>query len=108
MLSSTSNPADLDIAVVDVETTGFAAERTDRVVEIAIVRLSQSGEVLDEFETLVNPQRDVGPTQIHGISARDVRQAPVFAEVAGDVAARLEGGGASPAARARAPGHGGG
>ena len=80
-----------EVAVVDVETTGFAAQHTDRIVEIAIVRLSSGGDTLDEFETLVNPQRDVGPTHIHGISAHDVLDAPTFAEIAGDVAQRLEG-----------------
>ena len=73
------------------ETTGFAAQHTDRIVEIAIVRLSPGGDTLDEFETLVNPQRDVGPTHIHGISAHDVLDAPTFAEIAGEVAQRLEG-----------------
>jgi len=83
--------ADLDIAVVDVETTGFSPRHHDRVVEIAIVRLSAQGERLDEYESLVNPERDVGPTHVHGITARDVRDAPTFSEVAGDVAARLQG-----------------
>ncbi len=82
---------DLDIAVVDVETTGFSPRHHDRVVEIAIVRLSAQGEPLDEYETLVNPERDVGPTQVHGITAQDVRDAPTFGEVAGDVAAHLRG-----------------
>ena len=82
---------DMDLAVVDVETTGFAAQHTDRIIEIAVVRLSARGELLDEFETLVNPERDVGPTSIHGITACDVLDAPLFAEVAGDVAARVQG-----------------
>jgi DNA polymerase-3 subunit epsilon len=84
-------PGDFDIAVVDVETTGFSPRLHDRVIEIGIVRLSAQGERLDEYETLVNPERDVGPTQVHGIRAGDVCDAPTFAEVAGDVAARLQG-----------------
>jgi DNA polymerase-3 subunit epsilon len=43
------------------------------------------GKVVSEFSTLVNPQRDVGPTRIHGLRARDVAAAPHFAEVAGQV-----------------------
>jgi len=82
---------DLDVAVVDVETTGFSPKLHDRVVEIAIVRLTAQGERLDEYETLVNPERDVGPTHIHGITAQDVRDAPTFSDVSGDVAARLQG-----------------
>jgi hypothetical protein len=52
-----------EIAVVDVETTGFAAQHTDRIVEIAIVRLSPGHTMLktaynwglEEELLLVNP-----------------------------------------------------
>lgn len=77
------------IAVIDVETTGVY--NSDRIVEIAILTLDCDGRVLDEFETLVQPLRDVGPTWIHGIEASMVRPAPTFAEVAHHIAARLNG-----------------
>ena len=64
------------IAVVDVETTGLSPWRHDRIVEIAVVLLSPDGEIEDEYESLVNPGRDVGPTSIHGISASDLIDAP--------------------------------
>lgn len=76
-------------AVVDTETTGVYS--TDRVVEVAIVTLSLNGDVLDRFDTLVNPCRDIGATSIHGITASMVRDAPTFEEIAGDVAVRLHG-----------------
>ncbi len=82
---------DVDFAVIDVETTGFSPRLRDRIIEIAIVRMNGSGEVLDEWVTLVNPQRDVGPVHVHGISASDVLHAPTFEEVAGDVLSRLAG-----------------
>lgn len=78
-------------AVVDVETTGFSPRLHDRVVEVAVVRLSASGEAAEEYTTLVNPCRDVGPTQVHGITATDVAEAPTFKEIAGDVARLLDG-----------------
>ncbi len=78
-----------DLAVVDVETTGLF--NSDRVVEIAIVTVSGSGAVVDEFDTLINPERDVGPTHIHGVTASMVAPAPTFGEVAGAVAQRLDG-----------------
>jgi len=74
--------------VVDVETTGFG--RNDRIVEIALVTAEVSS-VLDEFETLVNPLRDVGPAHIHGVTASMVGPAPVFEEVAPAIAERLHG-----------------
>src|SRR3990170_8268659 len=71
----------VEFAVVDVETTGLYPGGHDRILEISIVRTRWTGEVLDEYVTLVNPQRDVGPTSIHGITARDVVSAPPFEEV---------------------------
>ena len=73
------------IAVVDVETTGLY--NADRVVEIGVVTLDEHGVVLDRFETLVNPNRDVGPVWLHGITASMVAQAPTFDDIAGEVAA---------------------
>src|SRR5262249_52348273 len=78
-------------AVVDTETTGLPNRRTNRVVEIAVVRLSSALSVVDEFETLLNPDRDIGPTSIHGIAARSVTAAPRFEEVAGDILDRIQG-----------------
>ena len=78
-------------AVVDFETTGFRGLTTDRVVEVGVVCLDRSGELADEWTTLVNPDRDVSAGHIHGITARDVYGAPLFAEVAGVLADSLRG-----------------
>ncbi|GAA4933085.1 ATP-dependent Lhr-like helicase [Actinomycetospora succinea] len=78
-------------AIVDVETTGLASARGHRVVEIAIVACRPDGSVEDFWHTLLDPGRDVGPTWIHGLDMTDVVGAPSFADVAGDVAVRLEG-----------------
>lgn len=80
-----------DFCIVDVETTGFSPRLGDRVVEIAAVRIRSDGEVVDEWTTLVDPARDIGPTHIHGITAADVVGAPRFAEVAGDLLALMDG-----------------
>ncbi len=77
--------------MVDVETTGLASRTRDRVVEIAVVLTDPDGRVQHEWSTLVNPLRDVGPTWVHGIRARDVAAAPTFGEIAGDVMAALSG-----------------
>jgi DNA polymerase III subunit epsilon len=75
--------------VVDVETTGLY--NSDRVVEVGAVTLSSGGQILDEWDTLVNPGRDVGPTHIHGVTASMVSAAPRFEEVAEALAARVDG-----------------
>lgn len=87
--STTTLSRDFDIAVIDVETTGFG--RQDRIVEIAIVGLDGDGLIVDEFSTLVQPQRDVGAVDVHGITADMVACAPTFREIAGAVAERLDG-----------------
>lgn len=69
-------------AVVDVETTGFT--KSDRIVEIAIVHV-EGGKITREWETLVNPNRDISNTYIHGISADIVSLAPMFEEIADEV-----------------------
>lgn len=73
-----------NIAIIDVETTGLNPYRNDRIVEIAAVLILPDGSATHlEFVTLVNPDRDLGPTSIHGLTASDVLVAPRFEEVAG-------------------------
>jgi DNA polymerase-3 subunit epsilon len=89
MLESKSHPA--AIAVIDVETTGLFPMRQDRIVEIGIVIMQADGKVLTEFDTLVNPKRDIGPTSIHGLTSENVLGAPTFGEIAGNVLDSLAG-----------------
>ncbi|MDX8034098.1 exonuclease domain-containing protein [Lentzea sp. BCCO 10_0856] len=78
-------------AVVDVETTGLSPGQHHRVIEVAVVHVDSSGRRTDEWCTLVNPRRDLGAQHVHGIRAADVRRAPDFAGIAGELAARLSG-----------------
>lgn len=73
------------LAVIDVETTGLNPFRHDRIVELAVVLINPGKGIIEEFTTLVNPERDVGPVRIHGITASDVIHAPRFFEVAGNL-----------------------
>lgn len=78
-------------AVIDVETTGLRPSWHDRVVEVAVIQVDPTGDIEQEWCTLVNPERDLGPQHIHGITAAEVRRAPRFHQVAGALAARLNG-----------------
>lgn len=78
-------------AVVDVETTGLRPSWSDRVIEIGVVHLDPSGRVTGEWATLINPERDLGPQHVHRIEAADLRYAPNFAQIAGDLVALLRG-----------------
>ncbi len=82
---------DVEFAVVDVETTGLFPRGNDRIIEIAALRVDTQGSVLDEYQTLVNPRRDMGPIHIHGIASAHVKDAPQFEEIAGDVLRVLSG-----------------
>ena len=78
-------------AVVDVETTGLLPGMHHRVVEVAVVHLDVDGAVTGEWCSLLNPLRDLGPQRIHRITAAEVRRAPTFDQIAGELAAQLAG-----------------
>lgn len=82
---------DRGFAVIDVETTGFSPNRGDRIVEIAIVHVSPDGEIEGAWDSLVDPQRDVGPTRIHGIAASHIVGAPTFAQLGPRILNQLSG-----------------
>jgi DNA polymerase-3 subunit epsilon len=67
-LETSEGPVALYVAF-DLETTGLSAE-SDRIVEIGAVKFDASGQVLEEFERLVNPLRLSNPRAraVHGIS----------------------------------------
>ncbi|MGH3438569.1 MAG: exonuclease domain-containing protein [Sciscionella sp.] len=78
-------------AVVDTETTGLRPGWHDRVVEVAAVHVSPDGEITGQWDTLVNPERDLGPQHIHHITAAEILHAPTFGGIADDLAAVLAG-----------------
>ncbi|MGC4861129.1 exonuclease domain-containing protein [Micromonospora sp. DT41] len=78
-------------AVIDLETTGLRTSWHDRMVEVAVIQLDGAGQVTNEWCSLVNPNRDLGPQLIHGISAAEVRRAPEFSRLAGHLASLLRG-----------------
>ena len=77
-------------AIVDVETTGLNPYKYDRIVEVAIVLMLPQKGIMQEFTTIVNPERDIGPTSIHGLTASDVVNAPRFIDIAGNLAELLK------------------
>jgi DNA polymerase-3 subunit epsilon len=72
------------IAIFDLETTGLNAG-TDRVVEISVVRIDPGKESKLLLDSLVNPNRKMAATEIHGITEEDVKDAPKFEDVAGEL-----------------------
>ncbi|BBG04033.1 MULTISPECIES: exonuclease domain-containing protein [Pseudonocardia] len=84
-------PSGTGFAVVDVETTGLAPGAGHRIVEIAVVRCRSDGSVEDSWHTLLDPGRDPGPVDVHGLRPEDLAGAPSFSDVAGDLADLLAG-----------------
>lgn len=74
--------ADITFTVVDLETTGTSAAQGAKITEIGAVKV-RGGEVLGEFQTLVDPGESI-PTFISsltGISDAMVRSAPAISSV---------------------------
>jgi DNA polymerase-3 subunit epsilon len=73
------------LAIIDLETTGVNLG-SDRIVEIAIVKIMQDGKKLVKRK-LINPEIPIpqGSTDIHGITNEMVRDAPAFRQVANEL-----------------------
>lgn len=78
----------LEYVAFDVETTGLY--KSDKIIEIALIAF-RGQEILEEWSTLVNPMRDVGKTNIHGISPSMVSTAPLFEEIVNDLFRMIDG-----------------
>jgi DNA polymerase III epsilon subunit family exonuclease len=68
-----------EFVVFDVETTAMKPEN-GYIVDLAALRV-RGGQVVDRFESLVNPGRSIVGHQVHGISDQDVANAPTAAEM---------------------------
>ncbi|MDH5560177.1 MAG: 3'-5' exonuclease [Deltaproteobacteria bacterium] len=61
----------------DIETTG-SIKGNDRIIDIAAIK-TKNNEILDQFETLVNPEKNISRTitRLTGITQETVKHAPV-------------------------------
>lgn len=79
------------LAFIDLETTGTNLA-TDRIIEIAIIKLTPEGE-RQKKRKLINPEGPI-PKQssdIHGITDDMVKDAPTFRQVGNEIKQFLEG-----------------
>lgn len=82
----------LSYVVVDVETTGGSPWFGHRITEYAAVTV-RNGEVVDVFESLVNPERSIPPwvSKLTNITSDMVKDAPRFRDIGDRVVQSLEG-----------------
>ncbi|KIL48034.1 ATP-dependent DNA helicase DinG [Jeotgalibacillus campisalis] len=80
------------MAVVDIETTGNAPKKGDRIMQIAIVMI-EDNKIVDEYSSYVDPQQPIPPfiVELTGITNKHVQGAPLFAEIAHEITKRLDG-----------------
>jgi DNA polymerase-3 subunit epsilon len=73
------------LAVIDLETTGTNLG-TDRIIEIAIVKLLPDGKQVVKRK-IINPQMPIpkSSSDLHGITDEMVKDAPVFKQVANEI-----------------------
>ncbi|MEP6584441.1 MAG: 3'-5' exonuclease [Ginsengibacter sp.] len=73
------------LVFIDLETTGVNLA-TDRIIEIAIVKVMPDGTKLIK-QKMVNPQMPIpkSSSEIHGITNEKVKDAPTFKEVANEL-----------------------
>ncbi len=78
-------------ACFDVETTSLDPTN-GRVIEVAVVRIERDGAPAGEWTTLVDGETgNLGRTDIHGIRQAWLKDAPRFADIAGDLTHELAG-----------------
>ena len=72
-------------AVVDIETTG-GSPKHEKITEIAVI-IHDGNSIVDEFVTLVNPEKYIPPhiTALTGITNEMVAEAPKFYEIAAKI-----------------------
>ncbi|MBQ3834531.1 MAG: 3'-5' exonuclease [Elusimicrobia bacterium] len=80
-----------NLVFLDVETTGLSVDHGARVCEIAMLKTENGVET--EYSTLVNPGHPILPrySQIHGITNSMVKDAPLFGDIAQNVANFIDG-----------------
>lgn len=80
-----------NFAIIDLETTGLSIQRHHRIIEIGVVIANSKGEIIQEWETLVNPERELDGSEIHGLTNADLFNAPTFKMIAGELKDLLAG-----------------
>ncbi len=79
--------------VLDTETTGLETTQGHRIIEIGCVELVNRRLTSNTYHQYINPERDIdaGALEVHGISNDFLADKPVFARIAEDFLAFIDG-----------------
>jgi len=79
--------------VLDTETTGLDPQQGHRIIEIGAVELIDRRLTGNHFHQYLNPERDIedGALEVHGISREFLQDKPLFADIAPEFLAFIEG-----------------
>lgn len=73
-------------AVIDLETTGNAPKKGDRIIQFAAV-VVENGKITGQFSSFVNPEQKIPRfiEELTGINDEMVKDAPLFSEIAPEI-----------------------
>ena len=79
--------------ILDTETTGLETSQGHRIIEIGCVEMLDRRVTDNHWHFYVNPEREVdaGAFEVHGISSEFLQDKPLFADLADDFLAYVEG-----------------
>ena len=73
-------PDNVSYLVLDSETTGV--EEDDKVVEIGWFEIDEEFNILNRYESLIDPQRMIAPaaSAVHGLTLEELKDSPTIEE----------------------------
>lgn len=79
--------------VLDTETTGLDVRKGHRIIEIGGVVMNGRKKTSETFHVYINPQREIDKEaqEVHGISNEDLKDKPLFADIAEDLIEFIDG-----------------
>lgn len=82
----------MELCFIDTETTGLYPAYGDRICEIGLIAADSELNIIDRFNSLINPLREISPEaqMVNRIEQWELTSAPVFTELVEKVSALIE------------------
>lgn len=73
----------MQLCFIDTETTGLYTVAGDRICEIGLIIVDSGLEIVERYESLINPQRLISPEayRVNRITEVELKAAPLFADL---------------------------